>query len=62
MSLLMNMFLLMIAETFNVVGVGSVGIGTAGTASLTIKYSENVPTKLYYALEKVDTSALQIKM
>ena len=41
---------LMIVRDFNVVGVGSVGIGAS--ASLTIKYSENVPTKLYYTLEK----------
>ena len=34
---------------FNVVGVGSIGIGTA---SLSIKYSKNVPSKLFYALEK----------
>ena len=30
-NLLMNMSLHMIVETFNVVGVGSTGIGTAGT-------------------------------
>jgi len=35
--------------TFNVVGVGSVGFGTATT---TINYSENIPSKLYYTLEK----------
>ena len=40
------------SRDFNVVGVGSVGIGTASNSSLTIKYSENVPTKLYYTLEK----------
>ena len=40
------------SRDFNVVGVGSIGIGTASNSSLTIKYSENVPTKLYYALEK----------
>ena len=40
------------SRDFNVVGVGSIGIGTAGTASLTINYSENVPSKLYYAVEK----------
>ena len=34
---------------FNVVGVGSVGLGTA---SLTLKYSKNIPSKLYYSLEK----------
>ena len=40
------------SRDFNVVGVGSVGIGSASDASLTIKHSENVPSKLYYALEK----------
>jgi len=36
-------------NNFNVIGIGTVGFGTA---SLSIKYSKNVPTKLYYALEK----------
>ena len=34
---------------FNVIGIGSVGFGTA---SLTIDYSKNIPNKLFYALEK----------
>lgn len=34
---------------FNVTGVGTVGFGTA---SLTVNYSESLPSKLYYALEK----------
>ena len=34
---------------FNVIGIGSVGFGTAST---TLKYSENIPSKLYYSLEK----------
>ena len=34
---------------FNFVGVGSVGFGTA---SATLKYSANIPSKLYYSLEK----------
>jgi hypothetical protein len=34
---------------FNVTGIGTIGFGTA---SLSIKYSQNVPSKLYYALEK----------
>lgn len=34
---------------FNIVGLGSVGFGTA---SLSIKYSPNIPSKLYYTLEK----------
>ena len=33
------------SRDFNVVGVGSVGIGSASDASLTIKHSENVPSK-----------------
>ena len=38
------------SRTFNVVGVGTVGAGT--TASLTLNHSENIPTKLFYGLEK----------
>ena len=34
---------------FNVVGVGTAGLSGA---SVTIKYSENVPSKLFYSLEK----------
>jgi len=34
---------------FNVVGVGSVGFGTS---YLEVKYSKNIPSKLYYTLEK----------
>ena len=34
---------------FNVVGVGTVGLSGA---SLTIKYSKNIPSKLFYSLEK----------
>jgi len=34
---------------FNVAGVGTIGFGTA---SLSIKYTQNVPSKLFYALEK----------
>jgi hypothetical protein len=37
------------STNFNVVGLGSIGIGTA---SLTINYSKNIPNKLYYTLEK----------
>ena len=40
------------SRDFNVVGLGSVGFGTASNATLTLKHSENVPSKLYYALEK----------
>ena len=35
---------------FTLIGVGTVGVSS--TASLTIKYDENLPTKLYYNLEK----------
>ena len=34
---------------FNVTGIGTVGFGTA---SLSIKYSDNISSKLFYALEK----------
>jgi len=34
---------------FNVIGIGTVGFGTA---SLTINYSNNLPQKLFYSLEK----------
>ena len=34
---------------FNIVGLGSVGFGTA---HLTVNYSNNIPSKLYYTLEK----------
>jgi len=35
---------------FTLIGVGTVGVSS--TASITIKYDENLPTKLYYNLEK----------
>jgi len=37
------------SSTFNVIGVGTVGVST--NASLTLNYSEYLPEKLYYALE-----------
>ena len=37
---------------FNVTTEGTIGIGTTGTASLKLEYSESLPSKLYYALEK----------
>ena len=40
------------SRDFNVQSVGTIGLGTASNASLTVNYSENVPSKLYYALEK----------
>jgi hypothetical protein len=36
--------------TFSTIGVGTIGVST--NASLTINYGENLPTKLYYNLEK----------
>ena len=39
-------------NTFNVVSSGStIGLGTLSDAALTIKYSNNIPTRLYYTLE-----------
>ena len=38
------------SDLFNVIGVGTVGLTT--TASLTVSHSENIPSKLYYVLEK----------
>jgi len=35
---------------FTIIGIGTVGISS--TASLTVKYDDNLPTKLYYNLEK----------
>ena len=40
------------SREFNVVGLGTVGIGTTGEASVTLNYSKNVPTKLFYNIEK----------
>ena len=37
---------------FSVTGVGTIGIGTTGTGTLTLKYSSQLPSKLYYGLEK----------
>ena len=37
------------STTFNVIGVGTVGVST--NASLTLNYDSALPTKLYYALE-----------
>lgn len=48
-------------EDFNVTGIGTVGFGTA---SISIKYSSGLPTKLYYALEKggyISTSDTEVK-
>ena len=38
--------------TASVTGVGTIGIGTTGTGTLTLNYSSNLPSKLYYALER----------
>ena len=40
------------SRDFNVQSVGTIGLGTASNASLTVNYSKNIPSKLYYALEK----------
>ena len=44
------------STTFNVIGVGTVGIGTNNTdpigAQLSIQYSKNTPDRLYYGLSK----------
>jgi hypothetical protein len=37
-------------ETFSLVGVGTVGVST--DASITLKYSDSLPEKLYYTLKK----------
>ena len=37
-------------NTFSISGVGTVGVST--NASLTINYTENIPSQLFYALEK----------
>jgi hypothetical protein len=48
--------------SFNISGIGTVGV--TSTASLTINYSNNVPQKLYYNLEKsgyISTSDKDVK-
>ena len=41
------------SREFNVSNTGGeIGIGTTGNASLTINYSENIPSELYYTFEK----------
>ena len=52
------------SRDFNVVGVGSVGFGTDADSSLTLNYSNGVPSRLYYALEKggyISTADTQVK-
>ena len=47
-------------NNFNVIGIGSVGFGTA---HLTLNYSDDVPSKLYYTLEKsgyISTSDIDV--
>ena len=53
---------------FNVVGVGTIGIGTSPDrplgAELTVQYSENTPDRLYYGLSKggyISTSDTEVK-
>ncbi len=41
------------SREFNVSNIGGeVGLGTTGNASLTIKYSENIPSELFYTFKK----------
>ena len=52
------------SRDFNVVGLGSVGFGTASDASLTLSYSDSIPSRLYYALEKggyISTADTEVK-
>ena len=52
------------SRDFNVVGLGSVGFGTDSNSSLTINYSNNVPSRLYYGLEKggyISTADTEVK-
>ena len=49
------------SQEFNVTGIGTVGFGTA---SLSLKYSDSVPTKLFYSLEKggyISTADKEVK-
>ena len=49
-------------STFNVIGVGTVGV--TSTATFTLKHSSEIPTKLYYALESsgyISTSDKEVK-
>ena len=48
--------------TFNIIGVGTVGVGT--TASLTLKHSDGLPLNLFYAVEKsgfISTADKEVK-
>ena len=49
-------------NTFNTIGVGTVGI--TSTATFTLKYSSGIPSKLYYSLENsgyISTSDKEVK-
>ena len=49
-------------STFNTLGVGTVGV--TSTATFTLKYSDGIPSKLYYTLEKsgyLSTSDKEVK-
>ena len=49
-------------STFNVIGVGTVGV--TSTATFTLKHSTGIPSKLYYALESsgyISTSDKEVK-
>ncbi len=52
------------SRDFNVVGLGSVGFGTDSDSSLTLNYSNNIPSRLYYGLEKggyISTADTEVK-
>ena len=52
------------SRDFNVVGLGSVGFGTDSNSSLTVNYSNNIPSRLYYGLEKggyISTADTEVK-
>ena len=49
-------------NTFNIIGVGTVGVGT--TASLTLKHSNGLPQNLFYGFEKsgfISTADTEVK-
>ena len=53
------------SDTFNVVSTGStVGLGTLAESLLTINYSKNIPSRLFYTLEKsgyISTADTKVK-
>jgi len=53
------------SSSFNVTGIGTIGVvGLGTTASVTLKYSDKLPSKLYYSLERsgyISTSDVEVK-